>query len=89
MAISDKKSTEGSDVENGVVPPTGRGVLDTAIAQILGVAILEFGVVFHSILIGLTLAVDQEFKILFIVIIFHREPLCRLASSVANDRAAY
>ncbi|KZV89446.1 ZIP zinc/iron transport family [Exidia glandulosa HHB12029] len=44
----------------------------TVLAQLVGVAILEFGVVFHSVLIGLTLAVDPDFKILFIVIIFHQ-----------------
>lgn len=37
------------------------------LAQILGVAILEFGVVFHSIFIGLTLATDPDFTVLFIV----------------------
>ncbi|GAA5860747.1 hypothetical protein JCM1840_001950 [Sporobolomyces johnsonii] len=44
------------------------------IAQIMGVATLEFGVVFHSVIIGLTLAVtgDDEFTTLFIVIIFHQ-----------------
>jgi hypothetical protein len=61
-------------------------------AQLIGVAILEFGVILHrhvlsvvyqyysaqlidiasSVLIGLTLAVDERFKVLFIVIIFHR-----------------
>ncbi|KZT55818.1 ZIP zinc/iron transport family [Calocera cornea HHB12733] len=41
-------------------------------AQILGVAILEFGVIFHSVIIGLTLAVDENFIQLFIVIIFHQ-----------------
>ncbi|KAF5390465.1 hypothetical protein D9757_005250 [Collybiopsis confluens] len=46
--------------------------LDTPISQIIGVAILEFGVVLHSVLIGLTLAVDPDFKILFVVIIFHQ-----------------
>ncbi|KAI0741302.1 ZIP zinc/iron transport family [Daedaleopsis nitida] len=45
---------------------------DSPTAQIIGVAILEFGVVLHSILIGLTLAVNEEFKILFIVLIFHQ-----------------
>ncbi|KAG6869227.1 hypothetical protein C0993_009091 [Termitomyces sp. T159_Od127] len=43
-----------------------------ALGQIIGVAILEFGVMLHSVLIGLTLAVDPQFKILFIVIIFHQ-----------------
>ncbi|KAJ6586228.1 ZIP-like iron-zinc transporter [Mycena sp. CBHHK59/15] len=45
---------------------------DSASAQIIGIAILEFGVLLHSILIGLTLAVDQGFKVLFVVIIFHQ-----------------
>ncbi|KAH7335131.1 ZIP-like iron-zinc transporter [Rhizoctonia solani] len=44
----------------------------SALAQILGVAILEFGVVFHSVLIGMTLAVDEDFIVLFIVLIFHQ-----------------
>ncbi|CAD6574983.1 MAG: high-affinity Zn(2+) transporter zrt1 [Tremellales sp. Tagirdzhanova-0007] len=45
-----------------------------AAAQILGVAILEFGVVFHSLIIGLTLSLSSpdEFTTLFIVIIFHQ-----------------
>lgn len=58
-------------------------------AQVIGVAILEFGValhrsvlffrsrkillILHSVLIGLTLAVDEQFKVLFVVLIFHRE----------------
>ncbi|KDR76830.1 hypothetical protein GALMADRAFT_139699 [Galerina marginata CBS 339.88] len=41
------------------------------IAQMHGVAILEFGVLLHSVLIGLTLAVDRDFKVLFVVIVFH------------------
>ncbi|KAF9069746.1 ZIP zinc/iron transport family [Rhodocollybia butyracea] len=47
-------------------------VLDSPATQILGVAILEFGVVLHSILVGLTLAVDPDFKVLFIVLVFHQ-----------------
>lgn len=43
-----------------------------AAAQIVGVAILEFGVVLHSIIIGLTLATSDEFVVLFVVIIFHQ-----------------
>jgi len=42
------------------------------LAQIVAVIILEFGVIFHSVIIGLTLAVDEAFKLLFIVIIFHQ-----------------
>nr|GAT55238.1 ZIP-like iron-zinc transporter [Mycena chlorophos] len=45
---------------------------DSASAQIVGIAILEFGVLLHSFLIGLTLAVDDGFKILFVVIVFHQ-----------------
>jgi len=47
-------------------------LVDSNATQILGVAILEFGVLLHSILIGLTLAVDENFKILFVVIVFHQ-----------------
>jgi len=45
---------------------------ENAMAQLIGVAILEFGVILHSVLIGLTLAVDENFKVLFVVIIFHQ-----------------
>lgn len=41
-------------------------------AQLVAVAVLEFGVVLHSIIIGLTLAVTDEFTTLFVVIIFHQ-----------------
>jgi len=45
-----------------------------AAAQIIGVAVLEFGVVLHSLIIGLTLATSapNQFTTLFIVIIFHQ-----------------
>ena len=66
---SDTKSHD-SELEKGT---PGRAVLDTAVAQVLGIAILEFGIVFHSVLIGMTLAVDQQFKTLFVVLIFHRK----------------
>ncbi|KAK0489108.1 Zinc/iron permease [Armillaria novae-zelandiae] len=46
--------------------------LDSAMTQIIGVAILEFGVNLHSVFVGLTLAVDPDFKILFVVLIFHQ-----------------
>ncbi|ELR05684.1 hypothetical protein VC83_05693 [Pseudogymnoascus destructans] len=42
-------------------------------AQLTSIFILEFGVVFHSIFIGLTLAVaGQEFVVLYIVLVFHQ-----------------
>ena len=41
--------------------------------QILAVSILEFGILFHSVFIGLTLAVSgDEFPTLFVVLIFHQ-----------------
>ncbi|CCD26993.1 uncharacterized protein NDAI_0J01010 [Naumovozyma dairenensis CBS 421] len=41
--------------------------------QLLAVTILEFGIVFHSVFIGLSLAVSgEEFTTLFIVLIFHQ-----------------
>ncbi|KAJ7208865.1 ZIP-like iron-zinc transporter [Mycena pura] len=43
-----------------------------AAAHIIGIAILEFGVLLHSVLIGLTLAVDEAFKPLFVVLVFHQ-----------------
>ncbi|KAH9951166.1 ZIP-like iron-zinc transporter [Amylocystis lapponica] len=64
----EKDFTGAPDVETG---PVG-SIADSATAQIIGVAILEFGVLLHSILIGLTLAVDPSFKILFVVIVFHQ-----------------
>ena len=42
-------------------------------AQMTAIAILEFGVIFHSVFIGLTLAVaGEEFTTLFIVLVFHQ-----------------
>lgn len=48
------------------------GESHSSIGQVIGVAILEFGVILHSILIGLTLAVDESFTTLFIVITLHQ-----------------
>jgi len=69
---SDKgeKTDVSSDVEaDGQV---AGGMSDDAMTQAIGVAILEFGVVLHSVLIGLTLAVDPNFKVLFVVLVFHQ-----------------
>ena len=42
-------------------------------ARLVGFFILEFGVIFHSVIIGLTLSTTgSDFNILFIVIIFHQ-----------------
>lgn len=46
---------------------------DSFAAQMTALFILEFGVIFHSIFIGLTLAVaGEEFPILYIVLVFHQ-----------------
>lgn len=50
-----------SDFETGLVS-----------AQLTSIFILEFGVIFHSIFVGLTLAVNSEFVILYIVLAFHQ-----------------
>jgi solute carrier family 39 (zinc transporter), member 1/2/3 len=59
-----------------ITPPPVEGDIDsqTAATQKLGVAILEGGIIFHSVFIGLTLAVStgSDFVSLFITIIFHR-----------------
>lgn len=54
------------------------------VAQLIGVAILEFGIVLHSIIIGLTLAVDEGFQTLFVVLIFHREFLSLFPSCLSS-----
>ena len=42
-------------------------------AQMTAIFILEFGVVFHSIFVGLTLAVTgSNFNVLYVVIVFHQ-----------------
>lgn len=41
--------------------------------QLVSTTILEFGVIFHSVFVGLTLAVSgDEFRTLYIVIVFHQ-----------------
>ncbi|PWN36144.1 Zinc/iron permease, partial [Meira miltonrushii] len=62
-----------SDEEVGVIEPTQEG-LSAAASEILGVMILEFGVIFHSVIIGITLGTTQndQFTTLFIVLIFHQ-----------------
>jgi zinc transporter 1/2/3 len=55
-----------SQLEHGLVP-------ETYVAQMTAIFILEFGVIFHSIFIGLTLAVSgNEFATLYVVLVFHQ-----------------
>ncbi len=64
------KKEAGSDVES--VHTDDSVSASAAASQILGVMILEFGVIFHSVIIGITLGTTNEFVTLFIVIIFHQ-----------------
>lgn len=51
----------------------GKRPIEDYAAQITAIFILEFGVVFHSIFVGLTLAVaGEEFKTLYVVLVFHQ-----------------
>ena len=49
------------------------GVMEDFTAQMTAIFILEFGVIFHSIFVGLTLAVSgDEFHTLYVVLVFHQ-----------------
>ncbi|KAB8206133.1 Zinc/iron permease [Aspergillus parasiticus] len=62
-------SREHPDVEMAVHDTS----LEEYMAQLTGVFILEFGIIFHSVFIGLTLAVSgAEFVTLYIVLVFHQ-----------------
>ncbi|TIA88469.1 hypothetical protein E3P81_03473 [Wallemia ichthyophaga] len=69
--MADQKSTETNDMES--VHSMGSFGYNT-MSMITGVAILEFGVLFHSAILGLTLATSSsdEFRVLLIVIVFHQ-----------------
>ncbi len=86
-SMTNNKTTTELDIEKGhdhsssasasstdPIPYADSQETESGAAQILGVATLEFGVVFHSIIIGLTLSLTDsaEFTTLFIVIIFHQ-----------------
>lgn len=63
-------------MDNSALGPNweSQGIIpETYAAQLTGVFILEFGVIFHSIFVGLTLAVaGDEFITLYIVLVFHQ-----------------
>jgi zinc transporter 1/2/3 len=66
------KKESSSDIEATRPRHEGHTFEDNMLTQVIGVAILEFGVVLHSVLIGLTLAVAENFKVLFVVLVFHQ-----------------
>lgn len=50
-----------------------RAAVEDYAAQLTSIFILEFGIIFHSVFIGLTLAVSgAEFTTLYIVLVFHQ-----------------
>jgi zinc transporter 1/2/3 len=62
-------------IANDDVPANweAKHMVESYSAQLTAVFILEFGVIFHSIFIGLTLAVaGSEFTVLYIVLVFHQ-----------------
>lgn len=66
---SHSNSIEGH--EHSYEEPSGP-LDDHPLAQILSILILEFGVIFHSFITGITLAVSIDFIPLFLVLIFHQ-----------------
>ncbi len=59
----------------GDVPSAARAAASRTAsgAQLTAIAILEFGVIFHSVIIGLTLgSAGDEFPVLYPVIVFHQ-----------------
>jgi zinc transporter 1/2/3 len=70
-----REHTANEDIESALELNNGERsfVPESYAAQMTAVFILEFGVVFHSIFIGLTLAVaGAEFKTLYVVLVFHQ-----------------
>ena len=66
---------EPADTKMSTVATTGVRTHQTEdyAAQMTAIFILEFGVIFHSIFVGLTLAVaGDEFNILYVVLVFHQ-----------------
>jgi hypothetical protein len=72
--VTAAKSEETLSLSFGAdVTPEYDTTTTDGVAQLIAVGILEFGVIMHSVFIGLTLVVNEEFTTLFVVIIFHRE----------------
>ena len=69
-----REHTSNEEVADGWEEAGARGHLpESYVAQMTAIFILEFGVIFHSIFIGLTLAVaGDEFPTLYVVLVFHQ-----------------
>lgn len=68
-----QEKQDDSSISGESTPPAYKDTSEDnpAAAQLMGVAMLEAGVIFHSLIIGLTLAVTgrDEFNVLLIVIV--------------------
>lgn len=63
-------SREHKDADH---PGKDTAAIEDYTAQLTSIFILEFGIIFHSVFIGLTLAVSgEEFTTLYIVLVFHQ-----------------
>ncbi|KAI8653469.1 hypothetical protein NCS55_01333300 [Fusarium keratoplasticum] len=70
-----KRRDQENEAELGTIESRNLGVdkPDELAAHLSALFILEFGIIFHSILIGITLAVSgDEFTVLYVVLVFHQ-----------------
>lgn len=73
----DKDVKLNQDIEASK-PESGFSKESSVATEVVGVFVLEFGIIFHSVIIGLTLATtewkgdDEEFVVLFPAIVFHQ-----------------
>lgn len=62
-----------SHVDSNLEDNDGESIAEDYAAQMTAIFILEFGVIFHSVFVGLTLAVaGEEFNTLYTVLVFHQ-----------------
>lgn len=68
------KNEKIDSVPSQTVAPVNDVLAESYSAQLTAVFVLEFGIVFHSIFVGLTLAVtgSSEFNTLYVVLVFHQ-----------------
>ncbi|KAI5282795.1 hypothetical protein KEM54_002583 [Ascosphaera aggregata] len=76
VATSEQSTTKGPNFKADGSPENDLDVsLGESYSAILtGLFVLEFGILFHSVFIGLTLAVtsSDEFNVLYVVLVFHQ-----------------
>lgn len=72
LPINNNPSKPSKNLSAEIISPVST-LSEEYAAQLTGIFFLEFGIIFHSIFIGLTLAVaGAEFTTLYIVIFFHQ-----------------